>query len=225
MVLPMNSNQYQSLKIELQKISTVIPLTWGAVQNDATDKLINLFSIQSYADLCHKIQNLPDVKQQYFMHRWFLWQCARCDEHIFATNGNVKPNPNPRDQTYDIEFNGNPGLRFDIKSTKVPKQFRSVMSTLFRHPEQLVNFFYTYQSTGVRNCRQNRIFIVHHSFVSTRNTLKLRCQWDFKEKTFTEYAGRVTNKAKFIKHSDVKSDIIFIIENRDGSLARRFVAV
>jgi hypothetical protein len=99
------------------------------------------------------------------------------------------------------------------------------MSTLFRHPEQLVNFFYTYQSTGVRNCRQNRIFIVHHSFVSTRNTLKLRCQWDFKEKTFTEYAGRVTNKAKFIKHSDVKSDIIFIIENRDGSLARRFVAV
>lgn len=225
MVLPMNSNQYHSLKIELQKISAEIPLTWGAVQNDATDRLVNLFSIQSYTDLCHKIQGLPDSTQHYFQHRWFLWQCARCDEHIFATNGNVKPNPNPRDQTYDIEFNGNPALRFDIKSTKVPQKFRGVMSTVFRHPEQLVNFFYTHQSTGVRNCSQNRIFIVHHSFISTRNTLKLRCRWDFKEKTFTEYAGRISEDAQFINCSNVKSDIIFIIENRDGSLTSRFVAV
>lgn len=225
MVLPMNSNQYHSLKIELKKISTEIPLTWGAVQNDATDRLVNLFSIQSYADLCHKIQDLPDTTQHYFQHRWFLWQCARCDEHIFATNGNVKPNPNPRDQTYDIEFNGNPALRFDIKSTKVPQKFRGVMSTVFRNPELLVDYYYTLQSTGVRRCMQNRIFIVHHSFVSTRNTLKLRCEWDFKEKTYTEYAERITEEGKFIKHSNVKSDIIFIIENRDGTLTRRFVAV
>ena len=116
----MTQNEYIKLSNELQQLARIIPLQWGNIQNDGADKQINMFQIHTYEELESQIANLSDNSKNYFRRRWFLWKCAQCDEHIFCMNDNVSPNPNSRDQGYDIEFNNNSSLRFDVKGTVIP---------------------------------------------------------------------------------------------------------
>ena len=101
--------EYFQLSSDLQQLLKKIPLHWGAVQNDALDCKIKMFQIKTFSDLEVQIENLLEDHKNYFRRRWFLWKCAQCDEYIFCTNQNVIPNPNSRDQAYDIEFNGKIG--------------------------------------------------------------------------------------------------------------------
>nr|MBP7471316.1 hypothetical protein [Flavobacterium sp.] len=121
----MKHPEYLQLSADLQQLLKMIPLHWGAIQNDGMDCKIKMFQIHSFADLEIQIQNLSEEDRNYFRRRWFLWKCAQCDEYLFCTNENVAPNPNAKDQGYDIEFNGNPELRFDVKGTVIPKKFRN----------------------------------------------------------------------------------------------------
>lgn len=218
----MTQEQFTQLSKELKLVAPKIPLRWGKVQNDTTDSLVNMFKIDSFAELNRQIHTLDDNSRNYFLRRWFLWQCSKCDEHIFLMNTNVRANPNPRDQEFDIEFNNDNELRFDIKGTVIPSQFRKSISTILKDPKELVEFFYREQSTGVRSNIQNRLFIVHHSFVSMKNEMILRCNWELKIKAFRDYSKRVNTNSNFIQSSDVKADVIFIFENRNRSFSYRF---
>ena len=74
-------------------------------------------------------------------------------------NINVNPNPNPRDQEYDIEFNNNSELRFDIKGTVIPRGSRNDINGIIKDPEEMIYFFYEQQSKGVRNNIQSTSFL------------------------------------------------------------------
>ena len=176
----MTQNEYLKLSNDLQQLARIIPLQWGNIQNDGTDKQINMFQIHSFEELETQIFNLSDNSKNYFRRRWFLWKCAQCDEYIFCTNTNVTPNPNTRDQSYDIEFNNNNFLRFDIKGTVIPREFRNDINAILNDPSKMINFYYEKQSTGVRNNIQNRLFIVHHSYRNQEREMYLRCHWAFK---------------------------------------------
>ena len=103
----MTQNQYEQLAIDLQSLARIVPLNWGGIQNDGTDKQINMFQIQAFEELERQTAALSENSRNYFRRRWFLWKSAQCDEHIFCMNNNVNANPNFKDQSYDIVFNNN----------------------------------------------------------------------------------------------------------------------
>ncbi|MDD5150403.1 MAG: hypothetical protein PHC28_07940 [Flavobacterium sp.] len=218
----MTHQEYLQLSSDLQQLIKSIPLCWGAIQNDGTDFKMNMFQINSFAELEIRIQNLSETDKNYFRRRWFLWKCAQCDEYIFCTNDNVKPNPNSKDQAYDIEFNGNPELRFDVKGTVIPKIFRNTIDALIQDPSEMIRFFYEKQSRGVRDNIQNRLFIIHHSFRNPEREMVLRCHWDFKMQLYKEYSEKISQTSTFINYQNVKADGIFIFENFDKSISHKF---
>jgi hypothetical protein len=140
-------------------------------------------------------------------------------------NNNVSPNPNFKDQSYDIEFNKNSSLRFDVKGTVIPRKFRTKINEIIDDPSEMVKFFYEEQSKGVRNNNQNRLFIVHHSYRNQEREMYLRCHWAFKKNVYKAYSEKVNLSSKFINYQSVKADVIFIIENLDKTITYSFFAV
>ena len=219
----MNSNQFSLISKDLQTLAKIIPLNWGHVQNDSTDSQINMFEINSFEELEFKIKHLSDSSKNYLRRRWFLWRCAQCDEYIFCLNPNVTSNPNHKDQTYDIEFSNNSQLRYDIKGTIIPKQFRTNIENVITNPQILIDFFYQEQSRGVRNNIQNRFFIIHHSYRQQEREMYLRCYWDFKTKIYAEISGIIETKKVELKFQNAQCHILFLFENLDKSFTYKFI--
>jgi hypothetical protein len=220
----MTQNQYKELATDLQSLARIIPLNWGSIQNNGTDRKINMFQINSFNELEREITNLSESDKNYLRRRWFLWRCAQCDEHIFAMNNNVTQNPNSKDQSYDIEFNNNPLLRFDVKGTVIPRSFRANIDEVLQNPTKMINFFYDEQSKGVRNNNQNRLFIVHYSHIAQEREMHLRCNWELKKQVYQEYSARISMNSNFVNYQNTKSDVVFIIENLDKTITHSFFA-
>lgn len=221
----MNPEEYHQLATDLQNLAKIIPIRWGKIQNDTTDSKIKMFQIHSFTDLENQLIALPEETKNYFRRRWFLWKCAQCDEYIFNLNTSVKPNPNSKDQEYDIEFNESKTLRFDIKGTVIPKNFRNKIDGIIENPSDMVRFFYENQSKGIRSAIQNRLFIVHHSYINQNREMYLRCHWKFKTEVYRKYAEKISEASNFITFENVKTDVLFIFENLDKSITYTFCAV
>jgi hypothetical protein len=221
----MNPEEYHLLATDLQSLAKIIPIRWGKIQNDVTDSQINMFQIHSFTDLENQLIALPEDIKNYFRRRWFLWKCAQCDEYIFNLNTNVKPNPNSKDQEYDIEFNESKTLRFDIKGTVIPENFRNKIDEIIENPSEIVRFFYENQSKGIRSNIQNRLFIVHHSYNNQNREMYLRCHWKFKTEVYRKYAEKISEASNFITFENIKTDVLFIFENQDKSMTHTFCAV
>ncbi len=216
----MNSLEFEKLGVELQQLAEHIPLQWGRIQNNATDGKVNLFACKNIKELETKTASLSNVDKDYFKRRWFLWQCSRCDEYLFYKHSEVTRNPNHKDQLYDIEFFNDITLRFDVKSTIVPKEMRSGFN--MENPQKIVEFYYEKQSKGQRSNLQNRLFVIHHSFIAKERELILRCNWRFKEAVYKKYIDYLKNNSIILRHKNICAATIFIIEKQDGSLSFRF---
>jgi hypothetical protein len=221
----MTQNQYEKLASDLQALARIVPLNWGGIQNDGTDNQINMFQIHSFQELERLTASLSENSRNYFRRRWFLWKSAQCDEHIFCMNYNVTPNPNFKDQSYDIEFNNNTSLRFDVKGTVIPRSFRENINEVILDPSAMVKFFYDEQSKGVRNNHQNRLFIVHHSYRAQEREMYLRCHWTLKKDIYKIYSEKINLSSNFINYQGVIADVIFIFENLDKSITHTFCSI
>ncbi len=115
----MIQEEYLNISKELQHLSKIIPLHWGEVQNNITDNKINMFAIRSIQELEAEIRELEEADKNYFRRRWFLWQCSKVDEYLFYKNSNIIKNPNFKDSNWDIEFNKDTQLRFDVKGNRI----------------------------------------------------------------------------------------------------------
>lgn len=82
-------------------------------------------------------------------------------------------------------------------------------------PLSMVNFFYDKQSTGRRYDIQNRLFIVHHSFVNPEREFYLRCAWQSKDKIYKQFCDSIEN-IKFISTHKVIAGVIFFLELEKG---------
>lgn len=212
----MNKLEFHKLSNDLRELARIIPLHWGAVQNNRYDANINMFEIETFEHLEDAIKNLSPELKNYFRRRWYLWKCAQCDEYLFNLNPNVEPNPNPRDQTFDIMFDGRVG--FDVKGTVIPRSFRNDVEGCIRNPQQMVNFYYDKQSSGVRHCFQNRLFIVHHSFIQPEREFILRCAWGSKENIYRIFSQNFS-KIQFKEYHNCKAGVIFILERERGKIS------
>ncbi|WP_310557018.1 hypothetical protein [Flavobacterium sp.] len=221
----MNLKQFNQLSSDLQSLAKIIPLNWGAIQNDKTDNNLDMFAIHTFIELENKISLFPEPSKTYFRRRWFLWKCAQCDEYLFNLNGNVSQNPNQKSQTYDIEFNSDLELRFDVKGTVIPRNFRDKINLMMDDPSEMIRFFYDNQSKGIRNGIQNRLFIIHHSYKNEAREMYLRCHWDLKKEIYKSYASQITRTSNFVNYKEVKADVIFIFENADHTFTPHFYGI
>lgn len=221
----MTQSQYEQLAGDLQSLARIVPLNWGGIQNDGTDKQINMFQIHTFEELESETSTLSENSRNYFRRRWFLWKSAQCDEHIFCMNNNVTPNPNFKDQSYDIEFNNNASLRFDVKGTVIPRSFRSNIDEVIKNPSDMIKFYYDEQSKGVRNNHQNRLFVIHHSYRNQEREMYLRCHWAFKINIYKFYSEKVNLNSNFINYQNAKADVIFIFENLDKTITHNFYSI
>lgn len=205
----MNYEQFEQLSSDLRILAKKIPLHWGFVQNNCNDRLIDMFTCETYQKLEDAIANLPDDIKSYFRRRWYLWQCAQCDEYLFCDNPGVTHNPNPRDQSYDIDIKGK--IRFDIKGTVIPRELRADVPAIIADPMPMIKFFYDRQSRGVRYNNQNRLFIVHHSFVAQEREFFLRCAWETKKTAYSDFVSNI-DSLKIFQYSGCEAGVIFVTE-------------
>ncbi len=130
-------------------------------------------------------------------------------------------NPNRYDKSYDIRINGN--LIFDVKGTVIPKEMRDDAERCIKDPAKLIKFYYTYQSTGRRYEIQNRLFIVHHSFVDPKRELLLRCAWGSKAECYAKFAS-IAHQLNYFNYKDEREGkevicgVIFILERKQGEV-------
>ncbi|MDR1592683.1 MAG: hypothetical protein LBS16_07390 [Prevotellaceae bacterium] len=211
----MTPRQFEQLSADLRRLAGTAPLRWGRVQNNHDDRTLNLFRIASYQELKSAVASLDAPMQAYFERRWFVWQCARCDEYLFALNDNVTPNPNSRDKNYDLLFNDK--WTFDLKGTVVPAAMHGQVEQLIENPQPMIDFFFRKQSRGVRLSFQNRLFIVHHSFIDPSRECFLRCAWQSKQHIYAEYCKMIASGKRFFSFNDrCLADVIFIMERERG---------
>lgn len=210
----MNELQFQKLSSDLRKLARVIPLNWGAVQNNRTDDKINMFAIDSYEALESAVARLSSDEANYLRRRWYIWKCSECDEYLFYKNYNVEKNPNRYDKSWDIRINGT--LEFDVKGTVIPYAMRNRAESVIEDPSAMIRFFYDEQSKGRRFDMQNRLFIVHHSFSNSREELYLRCAWEAKERAYEDFLSKIDD-IRLYNYEGCKAAVIFILE-RDGAI-------
>ena len=89
---------------------------------------------------------------------------------------------------------------------------------------EMLDFFYDEQSKGRRYDIQNRLFIVHHSFVDPIREFYLRCAWGTKRKVYKIFCDNV-NKINFIKTHNVLAGVIFILERKLNNLETKIVGL
>ncbi len=220
----MNDTQFQVLSKELTKLASNIPLHWGAVQNNYYDRSINMFSIFSYEELERQLSTIDDERiRRYFRRRWFLWQCSRCDEYLLCATGSGEPNPNKKDKAYDVKFLGNDNLKYDVKGTVIPSDFRSQnYQSLIEDPTELAKWMFAHQSKGVRYDIQNRLFIIHHSLVQQEREMYVRCAWESKRDAYSKYVDLLKNGKPYISVNGVRADFIWLVEESEGVIKPYF---
>lgn len=205
----MTQSEFDKLSTDLRKIAQSIPLHWGAVQNNRTDDRINMFEIHTYEALERAVAPLSEDARNYLRRRWYIWKCAECDEYLFYKNEGVIKNPDKYDKAWDISIYDK--YFFDVKGTVVPRGMREDMTDdLTQFGCKMVEFFYDKQSHGRRFDMQNRLFIVHHSFVDERREFYLRCAWQTKEKVY----------AYFIEHIEDTSMYYYVPDSFEATLNR-----
>ena len=209
----MTAKEFEKLSLDLRKLAKSIPPNWGQVQNNRSDDKINMFSIDSYEDLKKQIEQLSEPEKNYLRRRWYLWRCSECDEFLFYINNNVEQNPNRYDKAWDVRFSSS--IAFDIKGTVIPRNMRNRVEYLIDNPQEMIRFYYEEQSRGRRFDIQNRLFIVHHSFVDPHRELYLRCAWESKRKIYRIFSENI-DIIQFFEYNNVLSAVIFILEREAG---------
>jgi len=214
----MDNSKFAGLSQELRELAANIPLHWGSVQNNYFDSNISMFDIGSYSELERQIAHLDDGLKMYFRRRWYLWQCSQCDEYLFYCLPNVIKNPKKKDKEWDIRINGT--IDYDVKGTVIPRDMRGSAEAVIADPTAMVKFFYDKQSKGVRFDMQNRLFVVHHSFVSQEREFYLRCAWGSKERAYKLFVENI-DRVKTFSYQGCTAAVIFVLEREQGRAEER----
>jgi hypothetical protein len=176
-------------------------------------KLPKLYEYESYDELNEAIARsvergfIPNNNEQidYYRHRWYVHRCSLVDEYVFK---------NISDITID-NFN------LDLKGIVILKQYKDSPQHSFDVPLTLIDTFYKQQSQdfSYRRKYQNRLFLVHHSFIDPSREPVLRAAFDAKEIVFSEYVKLFENPThKLYPYFNRLADIIFFVERADGTL-------
>ena len=227
----LNSEQFAVLNQHLNNICHSVPYKWGRMQTKEMDrKLPKLYEYETYDELNAAISHYAerkyittdDEQNNYYRHRWYVFRCSLGDEYLFKSLPDV------------IGVENNPWFDFtlfnrfnlDLKGTVILRQYKDDPEYVFRTPLALIDSLYKQQSQDFRYRRrlQNRLFLVHHSFIDPSREPVLRAAFDVKKIIFEDYAKLLSspNHKLFDYYYDRNADIIFFVEKPDGTLEYGF---
>ena len=217
--MELDQAQFNGLSTYLRSVVHRIPPEWRHIQNDGYDnelkRVCDIYTMSELSEFERCISGFDADHKQYYLKRWFVLRCADCDEFLFYKHEGVVHNPNPRDKKWDIRINDS--VCFDVKGTIIPHCMRYYFEPILENPQGIVDFYYFYQSTGVRFDMQNRLFIVHHSLVADNRESKLRCGWGSKEYVYSRFLQEINN-IEFMSYKGQTAGVIFLIETERGVL-------
>ncbi len=222
MCFSMNREEFEKVSAELKRVASDMPPEWGAVQNDELDDQVDVFAFSALADLDREMDGLClcEKDRTYVRRRWYIAHCARCDEYIFCLNDMVIHNSDIFDKSWDIRFEGVCQVAFDVKSSRIPKALIKNAAYAISNPRLMIGSFYRLQSKERRYSINNRLFVVHHSFVAQWRELILRSAWELKNVVFEEYCRRVLEgKKAFFDYEGCVCDVIVIQEDAEGNIS------
>lgn len=147
--------------------SSRIPF-WCYVQNNSNDKATDdwIFHVWKFQEASEKIlqecASDSDMKK-YSYRRWFTVWVSKACEKIFVKYG-CKPNPIEKSKDFDFIFPI--GYIYDLKTTTIPKDFKSLTIDIRNKNisnENLIKigkWFYENQSQERRHGTQDRFFLI-----------------------------------------------------------------
>jgi hypothetical protein len=210
-----DDEEYWMTVREVRGAALKMPMEWGAVQNNAMDYRTNgIFGTKRLSDFRDKIKGLSKADKQYALRRWYIRRCSECDEWLFTKHKNVERNRNSKDKEWDFAINGD---RFDLKGTRIPKNFS--YDDVTQDPESLIKWLYEHQSKETRFGLQNRLFLIHHSFKDPLRNDLIRCAYKSKEKAINEFLLDYDNVKKF-DYKGAKATILILYETKDGEIGK-----
>lgn len=219
------------------EVFSEIPGFWGFVQTNALDAVgerIKFRECETLSELNKRLETKHGIwnryyteeEKQYTRKRWYKNIISICDEFLFYSKPNVISNIDKYDKVRDLEFYER--IWFDLKSTKIPKGQK--LEDCLKNPESLFEWYYKHQSTGKRYSLNNRLFIAQHSKKTNNDcSITLLTCYMYKSEVFDEYIKKLEDpNYEFIKievdGTVVYGDIIFIVEEEDGTFFHKFAS-
>lgn len=209
---------YKLLEIELKK-RLEYPYVWGRKQTDNFDKLTNfIYKTFLFEDLLVEIERnfKGELKynelKNYSLNRWFNFWSAKAIETIFCEHENVKGHSNLKDKHIDFYISSIP---FDHKTTVFPKGFNKSVPYAIEHKYELIEWFYTNQSSQKREHFKNRLFLVVLDYLNPTENWKLKAEIGWLKQIIENYLrsfdGSKLCEISF-ENSTINADIIWAIK-------------
>jgi hypothetical protein len=190
-------------KEEIKKALLLMSEYWS-VQNDVQDKDTKFIYTVDNVDELIKICKERHIDENYALHRWYNFNCAKWHEYFFCQHSEVRKEENPYHKTVDFYINETP---FDLKASPYPKKLNEKLDLIKRADKnKLINWLYANQSQQGRHHLDNRLFIIC-------DNLKNKSDFDLIEQkinAFIDYSNKNGFNRVQINGKEICSDIIYI---------------
>jgi len=211
----LNSEQFATLNQHLNSICHTVPYKCGRTQTKDYDrKLPKLFQYATYGELNEAIDRgvergiIPNDEEQrcYYQNRWFTYSSSICDQYLFDAQASKH--------------------NLDLTGVSLLSNDSQYLNYTLNKPLVLIDALYKQEARNFRYHRKlrNRVFFVCHSFVSPDRESMLRTAFDVKSEILEDYAKLLSNPSHklFDYFNSRVCDIIFLVENLDGTLEYGF---
>jgi hypothetical protein len=157
------------------------PYEWGQRQSDTwdeqTDFIYHIFSFDALlkeVEARFKDETAYKELMNYALNRWYNFWSAKAVEHIFCLHPAVKAARASNDRLKDFRIGD---ISFDHKTSTYPRGFNHDLDYGQKHPQELIEWFYTHQSQQRRKHFENRLFIVLYASDGLHWKLKAELAW------------------------------------------------
>lgn len=214
--------EFKKEKQQLNGAAEKVSEKWK-IQNNKDDRETNIiYQIDSYEELLKygELHHFSEETAQYAVHRWYNVKTSEVCERIFVEYGATKATDEENLNHIDIFINNVP---FDVKISVFPRnkevQEKKLDLRLRKDKDELIKWFYKNQSSGQRNCFNNRIFIVcegktHNESIRLKqdfDQMEMKIQAYMENLQCTKYPfNEVEVQSPDGKEETVKADIITI---------------
>jgi len=204
--------------MQLKKLDQKLPKLFEYETYDALNAAIERHIQKTF------IENTEDARN-YYRHRWFIYKCSEADEYLFKILPSVV-NDGSNDPNRDFTIRNKVSL--DLKGTVLLKQYKDDPEYVYKNPLALIDSYYKEQSQDFHYRRrlQNRLFVVHHSYVAPERESYVRTLFDVKSVIFKRYVDMMlqSDHKIFDYMNGRKADLIMLVETADGRIAYGFAS-
>ena len=151
--------------------------------------------------------------------------CSEVDEYLFKILPDVlSDGSNNPERDFTIRNK----VSLDLKGTVLLKQYKGDPEYVYKNPLALIDSYYKEQSQDFHYRRrlQNRLFVVHHSYVAPERESYVRTLFDVKRVIFKRYVEMLMQPDHkiFDYMNGRKADLIMLVETVDGKIAYGFAS-